>query len=327
MVWAWALLRALLRALRRHRAGRGRVPLARLTRGRRGSAPAPSRRRAARRLLRSWTESGLPSSRPPAGRRLAVKDLFDTAGVRTTYGSAVFSDYVPAATAERCSCSKRPAGLRPGRRTCTSSPTASPRRTSTTGSCRTRVPRAGPPAARAAGRLRRSHVGLADGRARNRHRRLDPHSGGVLRRDRLQAELRPRLGRRGLPARAELRPCRADGARRCGLRRADAGAGAVDDAACALRPARRRHVGRPVRPPRPRTRARGCGRLRRGHRRRVPDRRGRRTGVHARGGRRPPGALRRARRVVRRQHHRQGRALPRPRRRSGRAGAGRTRGA
>jgi aspartyl-tRNA(Asn)/glutamyl-tRNA(Gln) amidotransferase subunit A len=35
----------------------------------------------------------------PAGRRLAVKDLFDTAGVRTTYGSAVFGDHVPAATA------------------------------------------------------------------------------------------------------------------------------------------------------------------------------------------------------------------------------------
>jgi aspartyl-tRNA(Asn)/glutamyl-tRNA(Gln) amidotransferase subunit A len=35
----------------------------------------------------------------PAGRRLAVKDLFDTAGVRTTYGSAVFADHVPAETA------------------------------------------------------------------------------------------------------------------------------------------------------------------------------------------------------------------------------------
>ena len=29
------------------------------------------------------------------GRPLAVKDLFDTAGVRTTYGSAVFADHVP----------------------------------------------------------------------------------------------------------------------------------------------------------------------------------------------------------------------------------------
>ena len=34
------------------------------------------------------------------GKRLAVKDLFDTAGVRTTYGSAVFADHVPTKTAE-----------------------------------------------------------------------------------------------------------------------------------------------------------------------------------------------------------------------------------
>ena len=33
------------------------------------------------------------------GPRLAVKDLFDTAGVRTTYGSAIFADHVPATTA------------------------------------------------------------------------------------------------------------------------------------------------------------------------------------------------------------------------------------
>ena len=34
------------------------------------------------------------------GPRVAVKDLFDTAGVRTTYGSAVFADHVPSASAE-----------------------------------------------------------------------------------------------------------------------------------------------------------------------------------------------------------------------------------
>src|SRR3954447_13907189 len=33
------------------------------------------------------------------GPRLAVKDLFDTAGLRTTYGSAIYSDHVPPATA------------------------------------------------------------------------------------------------------------------------------------------------------------------------------------------------------------------------------------
>lgn len=33
------------------------------------------------------------------GIRLAVKDLFDTAGVRTTYGSPIFAEHVPGATA------------------------------------------------------------------------------------------------------------------------------------------------------------------------------------------------------------------------------------
>ncbi|HEU0246436.1 MAG TPA: amidase [Gaiellaceae bacterium] len=40
----------------------------------------------------------LPDSEPP-GRPLAVKDLFDTAGLTTTYGSALFADHVPAQTA------------------------------------------------------------------------------------------------------------------------------------------------------------------------------------------------------------------------------------
>jgi aspartyl-tRNA(Asn)/glutamyl-tRNA(Gln) amidotransferase subunit A len=37
---------------------------------------------------------------PSPGIRLAVKDLLDTAGLRTTYGSAVFAEYVPATSAE-----------------------------------------------------------------------------------------------------------------------------------------------------------------------------------------------------------------------------------
>ncbi len=37
---------------------------------------------------------------PAPGIRLAVKDLFDTAGVRTTYGSAVFTEHVPDRSAE-----------------------------------------------------------------------------------------------------------------------------------------------------------------------------------------------------------------------------------
>ena len=37
---------------------------------------------------------------PRAGIRLAVKDLLDTAGLRTTYGSAVFDEHTPSITAE-----------------------------------------------------------------------------------------------------------------------------------------------------------------------------------------------------------------------------------
>lgn len=36
---------------------------------------------------------------PPDTIRLAIKDLFDTAGTRTTYGSAIFADHVPNTTA------------------------------------------------------------------------------------------------------------------------------------------------------------------------------------------------------------------------------------
>jgi aspartyl-tRNA(Asn)/glutamyl-tRNA(Gln) amidotransferase subunit A len=36
----------------------------------------------------------------PPGTRLAVKDLFDTAGLRTTYGSIIFVEHVPERTAE-----------------------------------------------------------------------------------------------------------------------------------------------------------------------------------------------------------------------------------
>jgi aspartyl-tRNA(Asn)/glutamyl-tRNA(Gln) amidotransferase subunit A len=38
-------------------------------------------------------------SDPPAGMSLVVKDLFDTAGLVTTYGSILFADHVPAETA------------------------------------------------------------------------------------------------------------------------------------------------------------------------------------------------------------------------------------
>ena len=41
-----------------------------------------------------------PREEPTTGIRLAVKDLLDTAGLTTTYGSAVFTEHVPATSAE-----------------------------------------------------------------------------------------------------------------------------------------------------------------------------------------------------------------------------------
>lgn len=48
---------------------------------------------------RMFATQGVDQSRPLEGVPIAVKDLFDTAGLRTTYGSAVFSEHVPAADA------------------------------------------------------------------------------------------------------------------------------------------------------------------------------------------------------------------------------------
>ena len=91
------------------------------------------------------------------------------------------------------------------------------------GTSRTRARPERPPAARAAARRPRSSPALADARARHRHRAARSASRpraaaspGSSRRYGLVAD------RRRLPARAELRPRRADGARRRGLRRADA---------------------------------------------------------------------------------------------------------
>ena len=92
--------------------------------------------------------------------------------------------------------------------------------------------------------------------ARNRLRRLDPHSCSVLRRGRFQADLRPRLDRRLLSARTQLRPRRTDGAERHRLR-------------CAPRGDRAGVHGRGGQLPRRRCRRRGLARGRRSARRRT----------------------------------------------------------
>jgi aspartyl-tRNA(Asn)/glutamyl-tRNA(Gln) amidotransferase subunit A len=48
----------------------------------------------------TWIDEPVAATQGPlAGQRLIVKDLIDTAGVRTTYGSRIFADHVPARSA------------------------------------------------------------------------------------------------------------------------------------------------------------------------------------------------------------------------------------
>lgn len=73
----------------------------------------------------------------PGGRLrgivLAVKDLFDTAGLRTTYGSPRYADHVPASTAPVVAALEREGAIVLGKTTSTSWPTASAATTRTSG--------------------------------------------------------------------------------------------------------------------------------------------------------------------------------------------------
>ncbi len=46
-------------------------------------------------ITRVEPDAGEPRPGPLSGRTLAVKDLFDTAGIRTTYGSNIYAEHVP----------------------------------------------------------------------------------------------------------------------------------------------------------------------------------------------------------------------------------------
>jgi Amidase len=147
------------------------------------------------------------------GISLAVKDLFDTAGLRTTYGSILFADHVPDRTAESVARLEAAGYVNVGKTNLhefacgitsynphfgeVPNPLAPDRTVG--GKCGLRG------GARCRPGRRGARLGLGW---------LDPDPGRLLRRRRLQAE--PRAGAaRGLPpARAQLRPRGADGARR-----------------------------------------------------------------------------------------------------------------
>ena len=172
--------------------------------------------------------SGIFLAKPPDvpdGKRLAVKDLFDTAGLTTTYGSIVYSDHVPERSAEAVTRLEAAGYANVGK---TNLHEFAYGVTSVEPALRDgsepRVPRTD------GRRLERRLGGRAGSRARrlrarDRLRRLDPDPGGVLR----DVGFKPTYGLVSLdgclPARAELRSRRPDGAHGRRVRRDDGGAG------------------------------------------------------------------------------------------------------
>ena len=180
--WGWALAR---RSFARSFGGTvlvaAALPLAGRRSARRGSLCLPLSWTPSARSSSRWTASSSPSS--PPGRASAGGQGSLRHGRRPDdlrLGRLRRARAVDERR-RRCVLLEAAGYATSARRTCTSSPTGSRRRTSTTAPCRTRPRPGGRRAARAAARRRRSSLGLADARARHRHRRLDPHPRRVLR--------------------------------------------------------------------------------------------------------------------------------------------------
>ena len=191
---------------------------------------------------------------------LAVKDLFDTAGVRTTYGSPIFAR--PRARRRRPRRSRRleAAGYTiVGKANLHEFAWGITSENDHFGWCRTRSRPAAWPAGRAAAaepRWPRGWSTYALGTDSGGSIRIPAACCGVVG---FKPTCGARAARRLLPAGAELRPRRPDGARRRRLRADDGGAGAglraVD--VVAGRPAGRRRLDRARRPARARARRGG----------------------------------------------------------------------
>src|SRR5215208_5255011 len=232
---------------------------------------------------------------PAAGIPLAVKDLFDTAGLVTTYGSAIFADNLPATSAEAVRRLEAAGYANVGKTNLHEFAYGITSQNPHYGT----VPNPVAPGRTSGGSSGGNGAALAAGR-------VDPYPGRLLRSGRLQAHLRTRVHGRVLSARLDLRPRRADGADRRRLR------------ADARRPRRR------ARAPEARARGhydrRGVDGARRAARRppggggggtlpaqavaRLPAATRDLAGVPARGRRCPPRSLRRVRRPLRRQRAR-----------------------
>ena len=135
------------------------------------------------------------------------------AGVRTTYGSAVFADHFPSKTAAAVRLLEAAGWVDVGKTNLHEFAYGVTSQNVHYGV----VPNPALPGRTAGGSIggsaRGARAGLGGRGPRHGHGRLDPHPGRLLRHRRVEADVRARPDRRRVPARAELRPCRPDGER------------------------------------------------------------------------------------------------------------------
>jgi aspartyl-tRNA(Asn)/glutamyl-tRNA(Gln) amidotransferase subunit A len=128
---------------------------------------------------------------PLAGVPIALKDLFDTAGVRTTAGSRFFADRVPNRDAVVVEKLRGAGAVLLGKLNMHEWALGVTNDNPHYGACHN-PRRARPHHRRVVRRIRGRHRGGdVRRRVRQRHRRIHPHSGLVMRRGRAQADVRP----------------------------------------------------------------------------------------------------------------------------------------
>ena len=226
-------------------------------------------------------EPGPAGEGPLAGRTLAVKDLFDTAGIRTTYGSGLYADHVPERNATAVQRLLDAGAVIVGKTHLPEFAWSVLGQSEWYGTCHNPTHPGKTTGGSSSGSAAALAAGLCELALGIGHGLLHPPALGHLRGRRAQVAVGADLDRRRVPARADARHGRPDGAQRRGRRAHVVGAHRATGAGAA---ARRAHGRAPSAATRDRRRARDRAHRRRGGvgRRSRATRRPRRRGAHPR---------------------------------------------